>query len=58
MRSKQNLRFKPHRIGVTAVETWISPVSEERLSHYDYCCLETVTKEILFTKTTGHIKKF
>ena len=31
MRSKQNLRFKPHRIGVTAVETWISPVTEERL---------------------------
>ena len=32
MRSKQNLRFKPHRIGVTAVETWTSPVTEERLS--------------------------
>ena len=37
--AKQNLRFKPHRITATTVETWISPVSTERLSHYDYYIL-------------------
>ena len=27
------------------------------LCHYDYYCLETVTKQMLFTKITGHIEE-